>query len=87
MLNVMCIEVKVLNHAYLESSYKLTLKLCIKSSIVFDRINFIFFVESDISEKSPNLNQGDISVNCNSMPFGAAWAYYGKVLVLASAAS
>ena len=24
---------------------------------------------------------------CNSMPFGAAWAYYGKVLVLASAAS
>ena len=23
----------------------------------------------------------------NSMPFGAAWAYYGKVLVLASAAS
>ena len=24
---------------------------------------------------------------CNSMPFGAAWAYYGKVLVLASVAS
>ena len=24
---------------------------------------------------------------CNSMPFGAAWAYYGKVLVLVSAAS
>ena len=24
---------------------------------------------------------------CNSMPFGAAWAYYGNVLVLASAAS
>ena len=24
---------------------------------------------------------------CNSMPFGAAWAYYGKVLVLTSAAS
>ena len=23
---------------------------------------------------------------CKSMPFGAAWAYYGKVLVLASAA-
>ena len=23
---------------------------------------------------------------CNSMPFGAAWAYYGKVLVLANAA-
>ena len=23
---------------------------------------------------------------CNSMPFGAAWAYYGKVLVVASAA-
>ena len=23
---------------------------------------------------------------CNSMPFGAAWAYYGKVLVLVSAA-
>ena len=25
--------------------------------------------------------------NCNSMPFGAAWAYYGEVLVLASVAS
>ena len=25
--------------------------------------------------------------DCNSMPFGAAWAYYGKVLVLANAAS
>ena len=24
---------------------------------------------------------------CNSMPFGASWAHYGKVLVLASAAS
>ena len=24
--------------------------------------------------------------NCNSMPFGAAWAYYGKVLILANAA-
>ena len=24
---------------------------------------------------------------CNSMPFGVAWAYYGKVLILASAAS
>ena len=23
---------------------------------------------------------------CNSMPFGASWAYYGKVLILASAA-
>ena len=23
---------------------------------------------------------------CNSMPFGAAWAYYGKVLVLISVA-
>ena len=27
-----------------------------------------------------------IKAHCNSMPFGAAWAYYGKVLVLASAA-
>ena len=26
-------------------------------------------------------------VYCNSMPFGAAWAYYGIVPVLASAAS
>ena len=26
------------------------------------------------------------SVNCNGMPFGARWAYYGKVLVLISAA-
>ena len=25
--------------------------------------------------------------NCNSMPLGAAWAYYTKVLVLASTAS
>ena len=25
-------------------------------------------------------------VQCNSMPFGAAWAYYGKVLALVSAA-
>ena len=25
-------------------------------------------------------------VQCNSMPSGAAWAYYGKVLVLVSAA-
>ena len=25
--------------------------------------------------------------NCNSIPFGAAWAYYGKVLVLASVVS
>ena len=24
---------------------------------------------------------------CNSMPLGAAWAYYGKVLVLANVAS
>ena len=24
---------------------------------------------------------------CNSMPLGAAWAYYGKVLVLTNAAS
>ena len=24
---------------------------------------------------------------CNSMPFGVAWAYYGKVLVLANVAS
>ena len=24
---------------------------------------------------------------CNSMPFGAAWAYYVKVLILASTAS
>ena len=24
---------------------------------------------------------------CNSMPFSAAWAYYGKVLVLTNAAS
>ena len=24
---------------------------------------------------------------CNSMPYGAAWAYYGKVLVLANVAS
>ena len=24
---------------------------------------------------------------CNSMPFGAAWAYYGKVLILTNAAS
>ena len=27
-----------------------------------------------------------ILAKCNSMPFGAAWAYYGKVLVLANAA-
>ena len=25
--------------------------------------------------------------DCNSMPFDAAWAYYGKVLVLVSVAS
>ena len=25
--------------------------------------------------------------SCNSMPFSAAWAYYGNVLVLANAAS
>ena len=28
-----------------------------------------------------------VAIFCNSMPFGAAWAYYNKVLVLASAAS
>ena len=27
------------------------------------------------------------ATNCNSMPFSAAWAYYGKVLVLVNAAS
>ena len=28
-----------------------------------------------------------LAESCNSIPFGAAWAYYGKVLVLASVAS
>ena len=28
-----------------------------------------------------------VTVLCSSMPFSAAWTYYGKVLVLASAAS
>ena len=31
--------------------------------------------------------EGGLSRKCNSMPFSVAWAYYGKVLVLASAAS
>ena len=31
-------------------------------------------------------NKEAFQSKCNSMPFGAAWAYYGKVLVLASAA-
>ena len=29
----------------------------------------------------------DTFMKCNSMPFSAAWAYYGKVLVLVSVAS
>ena len=44
-------------------------------------------------EKNPvelAVNANKLLINkskCNSMPFGAAWAYYGKVLVLASVAS
>ena len=35
-----------------------------------------------------NLGQQEIMLQrCNSMPLGAAWAYYIKVLVLASTAS
>ena len=39
-----------------------------------------------------NLNYNIVSIKtsnysyCNSMPLGAHWAYYGKVLVLVSAA-
>ena len=33
----------------------------------------------------PNGRSSDMAV-CNSMPFGASWAYYGKVLILVSAA-
>ena len=32
------------------------------------------------------INLACSGIGCNSMPFGAAWAYYGKVLVLISAA-
>ena len=33
------------------------------------------------------VSQHALCRGCNSMPFGAAWAYYIKVLVLASTAS
>ena len=42
------------------------------------------FPRSKLLIVNPSLWLG--ACNCNSMPFGAAWAYYGKVLVLVSAA-
>ena len=44
-----------------------------------------YVVNDDIFMTSIQLNLFMFFL-CNSMPFGAAWAYYGKVLVLASAA-
>ena len=38
-------------------------------------------------DQTSTRNQEKTLFDCNSMPFGAAWAYYGKVLVLVSAAS
>ena len=45
---------------------------CLNHFLMKDRIN------NNLTKRKMN--------NCNSMPFGAAWAYYGSVLVLASAA-
>ena len=59
-------------------------------SVIFSVLMYFYLNHSElyiIIEFFTNSLQYKNANNCNSMPFGAAWAYYGKVLVLANAAS